>query len=406
MDQLILARAFAGIGGGGIPTLGTIIVSDVVPLRSRGTWQAFMNIIFSTGSMTGAPLGGLLADTIGWRWAFLIQVPIVIVAFISVSVALRLPEKETSDFKSKIKRVDFSGAVALIIFVFFFLYGIERGGNISWNDHYTIGSLVISGVSFAVFAFIEMEWAKEPFAPKRIIANPSLIASYLLNFFGIAGQMSITFQVSLYCQAVRAFSASQAGLAILPIILGGVLGSIVGGLVIQTTGKYYFITALGSLLQVLGFLAITLDSGVVVASMLGISAGLFVSGFGNGIGITTSLVALISNAGKEDQAISTAVSYLFRSLGAVVGISVGATILQDTLRNILRHRLTGHDVNEVVRKVRESLKYLDQLDSDTRTIVKASYESSIHITMWYSLGLAICAFGCSLFIKEKALSRT
>ncbi|KAL0065003.1 hypothetical protein AAF712_007994 [Marasmius tenuissimus] len=406
MDQLILSRALAGIGGGGIPTVGNIIVSDVVPLRSRGTWQGFINIIFSTGSMIGAPLGGLLADTIGWRWAFLIQVPIVVAAFLSVSLTLHLPQTEVSDFKTKIKRVDFLGAVTLIFCIFFFLFGLERGGNVAWNDQYTTGALVISGVSFILFALTEMKWAREPFAPRRIIVNPSLIAAYLVNFFAIASEMSMVFQVSLYYQAVRSFSAAQAGLAILPAIAGGVLGSLTGGLVIQATGKYYLITALACFLQVVGLLDVVLGSGIVFASVVGISAGLFVSMLGNGAAVTTSLVALIANAGKEDQAIATAVSYLFRSLGAVVGISAGSTILQDTLRSILRHRLTGHDVNEIVRRVRESLQYLDQLDPETRAVVKTSYESSIQVAMWYSVGLAVCTFACSLFIKEKPLSRS
>ncbi|KAJ8073999.1 hypothetical protein PM082_012288 [Marasmius tenuissimus] len=406
MDQLILARALAGIGGGGIPAVGTIILSDVVPLRSRGTWQGFANIIFSTGSMIGAPLGGLFADTIGWRWAFLIQVPIVVTAFLSVSFTLRLPQIEASDFKTKIKRVDFFGALTLIFFVFFFLFGLERGGNVAWNDQYTMGALVISGVSFILFALTEMKWAREPFAPRRIIVNRSLIAAYLVNFFAVASQMSMIFQVSLYYQAVRSFPAARAGLAILPTVVGSVLGSLAGGLVIQTTGKYYLITVLACFLQVVGTLDVVLGSGIIFASVVGISVGLFVSGLGSAGAVTTSLIALISNAGKEDQAIATAVSYLFRSLGAVVGISVGSTILQDTLRNILRHRLTGHDVNEIVRRVRESLQYLDQLDSETRAVVKTSYESSIHATMWYSVGLAVCTFACSLFIKEKPLSRS
>ncbi|KAK1221188.1 hypothetical protein PQX77_016000 [Marasmius sp. AFHP31] len=406
MDQLILARALAGIGGGGIPTVGTIIISDVVPLRSRGTWQGLINIIFSTGSMIGAPLGGLMADTIGWRWAFLIQVPIVITAFLLVSVALHLPRTEASDFKTKIKRVDFFGAVTLIFFVFFFLFGLERGGNVAWNDQYTTGALAISGVSFVLFALTEMKWAREPFAPRRIIVNPSLIAAYLVNFFAVASQMSMIFQASLYYQAVQSFSAARAGLAIIPTIVGSVLGSLTGGLVIQATGKYYLITALACFLQVVGTLDVVLGSGIVFTSVAGISAGLFLAGLGSAGAVTTSLVALISNAGKEDQAIATAVSYLFRSLGAVVGISVGSTILQDTLRSILRHRLTGHDVNEIVRRVRESLQYLDQLDSETRAIVKTSYESSIHATMWYSVGLAVCTFVFSLFIKEKPLSRS
>uniref|UniRef100_A0A0W0FKX4 Putative member of the major facilitator superfamily n=1 Tax=Moniliophthora roreri TaxID=221103 RepID=A0A0W0FKX4_MONRR len=379
MNQLILSRALAGVGGGGMSTVVSIIMSDIVPLRSRGTWQGIINIVFATGSSVGAPLGGLLADSIGWRWSFFIQCPAIAIAFCSVSLALDLAPPETSDFKAKIKRVDFGGALSLVLTIFFFLYGLERGGNISWNDNYTIGALVASAVLFLVFGVIEIKLAKEPFAPKRIIFNRGLIASYLVNFFGIASQMAM-------------------------VIFGGVSGSLVGGLVIQATGRYYWVTVAGYFLQTMGLMEVTLSAGVLFTSVISLAIGLLVSGFGNGGGITTSLIALISNAGPEDQAIATAVSYLFRSLGSVVGLSIGSTILQDSLRNTLRRELTGQDVNEIVRRVRESLKYLDELDSQTKTVVKGSYESSIHITMWFSIGLAICAFSSSLFIREKLIA--
>ncbi|KAK7034593.1 hypothetical protein VNI00_012224 [Paramarasmius palmivorus] len=370
------------------PLVVSIIMSDIVPLRSRGTWQGIINIVFATGSSVGAPLGGLLVDSIGWRWSFFIQCPAVVVAITSVGLALDLPLPETLDFKAKIQRVDFGGAITLVLTIFFFLYGLERGGNLSWKDHYTIGALVASVILFLLFGAIEMEWAREPFAPKRIIVNRSLIASYLVNFFGVASQMAMLFHVSLYLQAVRSMSPSEAGLWLVPSIFGGVSGSLIGGLVIQATGKYYWVTVAGYFLQAIGQLNLTLSAGVLFTSVIAITVGLLVSGFGNGGGITTSLIALISNAGHSDQAIATAVSYLFRSLGSVVGLSIGSTILQDSLRSTLRKSLTGHDIDLIVKRVRESLKYLDELDPHTKSIVKSSYESSIHLTMWFSVGLA------------------
>jgi MFS family permease len=68
MPELIAARAFAGIGGGGMSTVVSIMMSDIIPLRNRGTWQGYVNIIYACGSSAGAPLGGILADTVGWRW--------------------------------------------------------------------------------------------------------------------------------------------------------------------------------------------------------------------------------------------------------------------------------------------------------------------------------------------------
>ncbi|KAJ3780548.1 member of the major facilitator superfamily [Lentinula aff. detonsa] len=405
MDQLIWARALAGIGGGGMSTVVSIILSDIVPLRSRGVWQGVINIVFASGSSVGAPLGGFLADTIGWRWAFLIQFPAVLLAVISVSVALRLPAIENTDFKAKIKRVDFAGAASLVTCIFFLLFGLDNGGNVTWTDKTTLGSLIASVIMFILFGSIEMELAKEPFAPKRIVLNKSLIASYFVNFFSVASNLSMLFHVSLYLQAVKGFSPSRVGFWLVPGIIGGVTGSLGSGLIMKATGKYYWLTVLEYILLVAGSFTIVLSAGIAMNSVIVISFGLVVSGLGNGGGITTSLISLISNAGQKDQAIATAVSYLFRSLGSVVGLSIGSTILQDVLRSILRQRLTGQDITQIVRRVRESLEYLDELDQTTRTIVLGAYEDAIQRTMWFSFSMGICALVASFFIKEVPLNR-
>lgn len=73
IGELIAARAFAGIGGGGMSVCTSILLSDVVSLRDRGTWQGYVNLVYATGAATGAPLGGFLAESIGWRWSFIAQ---------------------------------------------------------------------------------------------------------------------------------------------------------------------------------------------------------------------------------------------------------------------------------------------------------------------------------------------
>ncbi|KAG5643966.1 hypothetical protein DXG03_009317 [Asterophora parasitica] len=305
-----------------------------------------MNIVWTVGSASGAPLGGFLADSIGWRWAFLMQVPIAILAFIAVSLALHLPKVDNSDVYAKLKRIDFAGSLALILTIFTLLVGLDSGGNISWSDPKTLIALGSSLTCFLLFGVIETRLATEPIAPKRIIFNQSLIAGYLVNFFEVAAAMSLTFHVSLYLQVVQGKTASAAGLWLVLGVAGGMIGSLTGGLTIQATGRFYLITVGSYALQFLGTSVVGLSTGILMHSVIFLGAGLFVSTLGNGSGVTTSLIALIANAGKADQAIATAVSYLFRSLGAVVGISVGSTIVQGALQTYLRKHLAGMDVEE------------------------------------------------------------
>ncbi|KAJ7050648.1 MFS general substrate transporter [Mycena amicta] len=407
MPQLIIARGLTGIGGGGMSTVVSIIMSDIVPLRSRGTWQGVLNIIYASGSATGAPLGGFLSDSIGWRWGFLVQVPAIVLAFLCVSFALHLPATTDSNLRSKLARVDFSGALSLVLFVFFLLFGLDRGGNVAWSSPLTIITLALALLFFVAFTLIELFYAAEPFAPKRIIAHPSLIYAYLVNLFAMMSGFSMLFHLALFYQAVMRLPPAQVGWWLVPSVFAGVIGSLAGGLAIQATGRYYWITVYAYSLFLVGMLATTLAAGVVAKSAVGVAIGAFVFAVGNGTGITTSLIALISNAGPADQAIATAVSYLFRSLGSVVGLSIGSTVLQMTLRRIL-HRTLGADgdidVDEITRQVRASLNYIDTLPPHIALLVRAAYERAVLNTMWFSTAMSVGALAAALGIREKRIT--
>jgi MFS family permease len=387
INELIAARAFAGIGGGGMTTVVSIMMSDIVPLRERGTWQGIINIIYASGAGCGAPLGGVLADLVSWRWAFLGQFPLCVAAFIIVALVLNLPKQEVSDWKTKFGRVDFLGAFVLIGAVFTMLLGLDTGSNVSWSATITIVSLCLSAPLFALFVLVEFKIAAEPFAPKRIIFERSLVACYLCNFFSFGGWLAAIFYLPLYFQAVDDCSASQAGVRLLPGIVAGVSGSLFGGLLMQRTGKYYWLTVCAYINLTLGFIPILLCTGLVTNNTYGISVGLVICGFSNGIGVTTSLIGLIANASTEDQAVATACSYLFRSLGSVVGLSLSATVVQQTLRTELRdHMNDSKDADQIVKRVRESLDYVKTLDPELREIVRRCYGTATRNGFAFMLG--------------------
>ena len=218
-------------------------------------------------------MGGYLADTIGWRWSFLLQVPLAVAAIISVSLALKLPKRETEHFLAKLKRIDFAGAVVLVSGVFCLLVGLDRGGNVSWTDRITVGCLSTFCVLFFLFGFIELKLASEPFAPKAIVASPALVASYLANFFGAGTTVALTFMVTLYFQAVKGRTASEAGVVLLSAVPFGVGGSLFGGIVMQRTGKYYWLTIITLCMMVLGQVLVTGLSGTWTYTYIGIAIG-------------------------------------------------------------------------------------------------------------------------------------
>ncbi|KAK1145375.1 hypothetical protein N8T08_004250 [Aspergillus melleus] len=406
IHHLIAARVFQGIGGGGMTTVVSILMSDIIPLRDRGVWQGVVNIIYATGSGIGAPLGGVLADYVGWRWAFIAQVPLCIIAFIAVSIMLDLPSQEDSHWKDKLGRIDFPGAIVLVGAVFSFLLGLDRGSNVSWSLPITIISLSVSAVLFVLFLVIEIYYAKEPFAPGHIIFDRTFFAAYSCNFFSFGGIIACLFYIPLYFQAVDGVSATASGLRLLPSILTGVSGSLFAGFLMKWTGKYKWLTVIAYACLTLGVTLIFLFSGGVTENLVAIIIGTMVQSFGNGIGVTTTLISLISNSTPEDQAVVTACSYLFRSLGSVIGLSLSSTVVQQVLRSRLRYALRdSEDIDRIVEGVRQSLDFIKTLDPAVAKIVRSCYGWATNKGFSLLIGIVFFALVSSFFIREKKLTR-
>lgn len=269
----------------------SILMSDIMTLRERGTWQGYINVVYAVGASTGAPLGGLLADTVGWRWPFIAQGPLCVLAFIAVALVLDLPKQDHSHWKEKVLKIDFLGAVILIVAIFGLLVGLDRGSNVSWSTPITIAGLCTTPL-FVVFVLVEKYVAKNPFAPGRIITNRSLFACYLCNFFSFSGWLASLFFIPLYWQVIWDCSAARAGLLLIPSIFCGVSGSLFGGWYMKKTAKYYWITVIAYTNLTIGLSLILLFAGTITRSLPIMVVGTCVCAFSNGIGVTTTLIGL------------------------------------------------------------------------------------------------------------------
>ncbi|KAL1611919.1 hypothetical protein SLS60_000142 [Paraconiothyrium brasiliense] len=405
IEELIAARAFAGIGGSGMTTITSILLSDVVSLRDRGTWQGYVNIIYAAGSAAGAPIGGLLADSIGWRWAFIAQGPMCLVAVAAVALVLHLPATDHSHWVQKLFKIDFLGAIILLAAVTGVLVGLDHGSNVSWNSPITIAGLCMSPL-FIVFILVEKYVASHPLAPLRIILNRTLFACYLCNFFAFGGWLAALFFIPLYWQVIADLHAAQAGLLLVPCIICGVSGSLFGGIYMKKTGKYYWITVIAYSNLVIGVAVTLLFAGVIKENIPLMVVGTCINAFSNGIGVTTTLIGLIANAKHKDQAVATACSYLFRSLGSVFGVSMCATAFNQTLRKTLEAALSGDEhAKEIAERVRSSLAYFRSLEPELKEVVRECYSKSARAALAVSCGLVVGSAFFAWFIREKRLGK-
>ena len=381
-----------------------ILLTDLVPLEDRGIWQGYMNLIGSIGTSIGGPLGGFLADTVGGRWSFIVQGPICVVAFIAVYFVLDVQHKTTGDWLSKLKRVDFLGAIALILAVTALLVGLDFGSNLGWRHTSTIASLSVTPVIFAAFIFIEMRIASNPFAPGHIIFHRSLFACYVTNFCSMGAYTAILFFAPLFFQAVLGASATLSGAYLVPAMIGIVVASVGSGLVIRKTGRYYWITVWAFFVALISIVPVTL--GVWFRSAVGEMAGLAVQALGAGAGVTTTLIALIANADPGDMAVVVACSYLFRALGSSIAVSLSSATLQQVLRTQLAGRFPdGDEARRIEEKVRQSLEYINQLPKWQAEQVRSSYQVATIGGFAPAAVLMVAALVVSFWIKEKALKK-
>ena len=171
----------------------------------------------------------------------------------------------------------------------------------------------------------------------------------------------------------------------------------------QKTGKYYWLTVGSYQVLVLALIMILIFSGLVINSTYGISVGLVFGGLTNGIGITTTLLGLLSNAAPEDQAVVTACSYLFRSLGSIVGLSLTSTVVQQVLRTQLAHKLHDDEFgDQLAKQVRESLDAIRDLDPTIRDIVRDCYGRAVRAGYGLLIGFVVLSAlsSCKRFCKS------
>lgn len=205
---------------------------------------------------------------------------------------LDLPAQEDSHWKTKLRRIDFPGAIVLVGAVFGFLLGLDRGSNVSWTMPITIISLSVSTALFALFIIIEVFYAAEPFAPGHIIFNRTFFAAYACNFFSFGGWLAALFYIPLFFQAVDGVSATVAGLRLLPSIISGVSGSLFAGYIMKWTGKFYWLTIAAYTGLTIGLTTIFMASGAVTENTTVLVLGMVGCAFGNGIGVTSTLISL------------------------------------------------------------------------------------------------------------------
>ena len=397
---MILGRVIAGMGGGGLTAISTFVGSDLVPLRKRGVWQGFGNICYGVGAGLGGVFGGWINDTWGWRIAFLVQVPLTVISGIMVFCTIHIPVKQTE--QSAWKRIDFLGAISLITTLVLLLLGLNSGGNIvPWTHPLVLTTLPLSAISLGAFTYIESRIATEPVIPVKLLLNRTVLSACLTNWLTTMCTFAVLFYGPIYFQ-VKGLSTTQAGARLIPQSVGVGFGSVLSGLIMRWTGRYYFLNV--------GTQIIFVGSGVLISTFTLTTPAwepfivFFLAGVGYSSMLTITLLALIAAVDHKDHSVITSASYAFRSTGSAIGITIASTVFQNILKIELWAKFGDRkDAKEVIGRLRDSLDEIQNLPESWKGEVKQVYMDALRGVFLTTVGIAVLGFAISLLMREHTL---
>lgn len=326
MTQLIIYRAIQGIGGGALMPIAFTIVFDLFPPEKRGKMTGLLGAVFGTSSIMGPLLGAFITDSIGWEWIFYVNVPIGIVAFIFIMTAYKESPSHTK------QKIDWTGAATLVGAIICLMFGLELGGqSYPWDSPQILGLFAGFLVLFIVFLFAETR-AAEPIISfqmfrKRLFASSNLVALFYGATFIVA-----TIYIPIFVSGVYGGSATNSGLILMPMMLGSVVGSQLGGM-LTTRAAFRNIMILSAVCFIAGIFCLSTISSETPRYLL--TVYMVLTGFGVGFSFSVLSMASIHNFDARKRGAATSTNSFLRSFGMTVGITIFGIIQRNGLNNRL-----------------------------------------------------------------------
>jgi EmrB/QacA subfamily drug resistance transporter len=435
MFQLAAYRAVQGIGAGGLFALALTVLADIVPPRERARYQGMFLAVFGTSSVLGPVVGGLFASadsilfTEGWRWVFLINLPIGAIALFMVVTFLHVPHTP------KPQRIDWWGAVTIVLAVVPLLLVAENGNEWGWGSTLAISMYVVGGLGILAFILAERAAKEEALLPLALFKSSSFSMSTILGVivgFGMFGGM-ITLPLML--QLVNGATPTESGLMMLPMVLGMMIATMVAGQVTRKTGQYKIFIRTGTSMLLVGYIYMIGYSADMAYWQIAI--GMLIIGMGLGQLMQTLTLVAQQSVPASDIGVATSSATFFRQMGGTLGVAVFISILfnslGDTIGKAFKNKeiladITAAAQDPAVLADPNNVEFLqslaegggsslgDQLKTDSsflnlidprlaRPFEVGFAESAVQVFVWGSVAVAI-AFVLSFFIKAPPLRET
>ena len=318
--ELIAARTVQGIGAGGLTALAVVLIADIISPRERGKYMGLTGAVMAV-SMVGGPLiGGVVTDSIGWRWNFYGSLPFAVAAIVVLQRTLRLPATPRRRV-----RLDWGGALLISASVSTLLLWVTFAGDrfawLSWQTWTMVGATVVLGLAAV---WVESR-AAEPLIPLRLFRNRTLVLSVTGSAAVGVSMFGTSVFLSQYLQLAKGETPTMSGLMTIPMVVGLFVASTVSGQMVSRTGHYKWIMATGAGLQVIGLAAM----GTIHADtpFWHLAVYMVVLGAGVGMMMQNFVLAVQNSLSITDIGAGTSTIAFFRTLGGAMGVSVLGAVL-------------------------------------------------------------------------------
>jgi EmrB/QacA subfamily drug resistance transporter len=423
MYQLAAFRAFQGLGAGGLFTLVLAIIGDIVSPRERARYTGYFMAMFGTSSVLGPLIGGFFAGqaTIlgidGWRWVFLVNVPIGIAALLVVFRTLHIHHTPRH------VRIDWWGAIALVVGLVPLLTVAEQGRYWGWDSPRSLACYLIGAVGVVGFVLAERMMGNAALIPLRLFrirsAAVCIAASLTVGVAMFGGIMLLP----LYMQIVHGASPTEAGLLTLPMVAGMMAGSIGAGQVISRTGHIRLFPIVGSALVVAGLVLLSLCGADT--SLVAVSLSMLVLGLGLGNCMQPLLLIMQSSVPPAEIGVATSSATFFRQIGGTLGVAVFLSVLFSTVggniadaikvesrtpawqQAVAQMSAEGHGLDPaVIGQVQDDSSFIETLPSVIAHPFKVGFAESMDLVFLLAAGVGVLAFLILLLLPAVELRAT
>ncbi|WP_136520439.1 MULTISPECIES: MDR family MFS transporter [Cellulomonas] len=398
---LVAWRFVQGLGGGGLMILSQAIIADVVPAKERGKYLGPMGALFGIAAVIGPLLGGLFTDHADWRWAFWINIPIGVAAFVVAWMTLKLPSRRSE------RPVDVAGIFFLVVATSGLVLAtswesFSGGEGYDWSDPRLLALVVGTLVSIAAFVAVELR-AVEPILPLRLFRNPTFTIATSIGLVLGMGMFSALAFLPTFLQMATGAGVTQSGFLMLPMMAGVMLTAIGSGIAITRTGRYKAFPVAGLAITTLGLMWLTRLTGDM--SMVLFGAMIFVLGAGMGLVMQTVVLAVQNSVDPSEIGTATSANNFFREIGAAVGTALFSTIftsrLSDRLAEAFGEVPAGAGGPEASGLTPAAV---DALPEPVRSGVVDAFAGALAPAFWYLVPLVVVGLVLALFLREVKLS--